>query len=244
MNFGLQNRLCLVTASSKGIGRATAEALATEGARVVLSGREEASLAQAAQDIKATGTLACDLSLPASVTDLSKNFSNKFGSPEILVINMPGPPKGAFQDLAWNDWQKGFETLFSPAVQLIQWAAPAMKAAKFGRIILLTSLSAKEPIARMPISSSLRAGLGNLVKLLARDLASSNITVNAVLPGWTLTPGVQKLNVAETLAPTLPQQRLLLPKEVGDVAAFLCSTQASGLTGQSILVDGASTTSY
>jgi 3-oxoacyl-[acyl-carrier protein] reductase len=241
MNLSLNGKISLVTASTQGIGLAIARSLAAESARVVLSSRDESRLNSISSEIGAFGIVPADLSKPKEVESLCHRFTMAFGSPEILVINMPGPPKGLLMDLEWTDWQMGFEALFSPAVQLMKWAMPAMKEKGFGRIVLVTSLAAKEPIAKMPISSSLRTGLSSLVKLASRDLIAHGITVNAVLPGWTLTPGVEKLKVAEAMAPTLPQKRLLHPQEIGDVACFLCSQQASGLTGQSILVDGGAT---
>lgn len=241
MNFNLTGKISLVTASTQGIGLAIARSLVAESARVVLSSRDESRLKAVSSEIGAFGVVPADLSKPKEVESLCHRFTTAYGSPEVLVINMPGPPKGLFMDLEWSDWQTGFEALFSPAVQLMKWAIPSMKEKGFGRIILVTSLAAKEPIAKMPISSSLRAGLSSLVKLASRDLIAQGITVNAVLPGWTLTPGVEKLKVAEAMAPTLPQKRLLHPHEIGDVTCFLCSQQASGLTGQSILVDGGAT---
>ncbi len=244
MDFHLNNKLALVTASSQGIGLAIAQSLIAEQVKVVLSSRSEDRLQSLSREVGSFGILPADLSKPKSIELLSESFEKQFGSPDILVVNMPGPPKGLFMDLNWSDWQTGFEALFSPAIQLVKWAVPSMKKKGFGRIVLVTSLAAKEPIAKMPISSSLRAGLSNLVKLSSRELIEFNVTINAILPGWTLTPGVEKLKVADSMAPNLPQKRLLRPSEIGDVACFLCSSNASGITGQSILVDGGATNAW
>lgn len=239
MDLGLRERRALVLGGSAGLGRAVAAALVAEGARVAICARNQARVEAAAREMGAVAGLSCDLSAPGSGRGAVEAAAKRLGGVDVLVTNAGGPPKGRFLDISEGMWREGFQSLWLSAVEAIQAALPAMRQRRWGRIVLITSTAAKEPIAGLTVSSGLRAGLLGLVKSLAPEVAEDGVTVNALLPGYTATERIAELGVPEeTLAEGIPARRLGRPEELGAVAAFLASERAAYVTGQAIAVDG------
>jgi len=262
MELGLTGKVALVAASSQGLGRACAEALAREGARVVINGRRPEALAQAAQAIRQVmavkgadvHTVAGDVSDPEAISRLIKATLARFGQLDILVTNGGGPAPGRFADLSERDWQAGLDSTFWPVLRLIRAAIPHLTAAKErggGRIINIVSTSVKQPIPGLFLSNALRPAVIGLAKSLSIELAPDGILVNNVCPGFFDTDRIKHVyearaegtpytveQVAEQAAEAIPLCRLGDPRELGSVVAFLASDKASYLTGQTISVDG------
>lgn len=239
MDLGLKGKKALVMGGSTGLGFAIAEALAQEGARVAICSRGEDALQKAARQIGAAAAISTDLSKPLAGAKIVEEVSKKLGGLEILVTNTGGPPKGKFQDITPEGWQAGFQSLWMSAVDAMRTALPAMRAQKWGRIVLITSVAGREAMAGMTVSNGLRAGLLGLTKSAANDVAVDGVTINALLPGYTKTERLAELGVAdEVIAANVPAKRLGRPEELGALAAFLCSEKAAYITGQCIACDG------
>ncbi len=239
MDLQLKGKKALVFGSSTGIGRAIAQALIAEGASVALSARTESTLADAAKEMGAAAYFSCDLSQSGRAREVTQKASAKLGGLDILVINSGGPKKNAFADVSQDQWLEDFQTLWLSAVDSIKAALPGMKERKYGRILLVTSLAAKEPLPGLTSSNGLRAGLAGLAKSLANEVAAEGITINSILPGYTDTERLKELNLPEEkIRQMIPAGRLARPEELGDLAAFLASPRAGYLTAQSIAVDG------
>lgn len=256
MDFGIRNRAAMVAAASKGLGKAIALSLAREGCRVSISSRSRESLDAARREIAdATGSevvaIEGDVGRPEDLQRWFDETSSRFGSVDILVTNTGGPPAARFMALTDEQWETGIATTLMNVVRLSRLVVPGMQQRKWGRIVHLTSLVAKQPIDLLTISSTLRAGLSALTKTMANQFARDNILVNALLPGHILTDRQRHLNeirareegiaveeYARRSEETIPLGRFGRPEEIGDVVAFLCSERASYLTGATIQVDG------
>lgn len=163
----------------------------------------------------------------------------RFQGLDVLVINTGGPKEGDFAALTLKDWQEGFDKLFYSAIETIQAALPVMQKNRWGRIILCSSTSAKEPISALTISSAFRSGLSGLAKTLSQQLASYGITVNVIMPGFIATQRLYELDLdIANITQEIPLKRLGKPEEVGALACFLASEQAGYITGQLIACDG------
>lgn len=256
MDLGLKDKVALVAAASRGLGRAVAEELAAEGARLVLCARDPATLAETAASI-ADSTGAHVLAVPSDVTDVDQiarvvqSGNERFGRIDILVTNAGGPPAGRFDQLSREQWEQASRlTLFS-AIELARQVLPGMKERRWGRILNITSIAVKQPVDNLMLSNSLRAGLTGFARTLANEVAADGVTVNNILPGYTRTERLEEL--AEMMADKLgisaaefrgkweqeiPMGRLGEPREFAALAAFLVSERASYITGTSIQVDG------
>ena len=256
MNLGLQNRVALVRGASAGIGYACALELAREGARVFLCSRSEARASEAARRIH-DETGASVAGFEADVTDaqaaerfvkLAQEQARKI---DILVTNAGGPPASSFADADIDTFRTAFELTALSAIRLAKLVLPGMRERKWGRIINITSVSAKQPIDGLLFSNTVRPGLTGWAKSVANEVAVDNVTVNNVAPGYTLTErqnehaetraralGKSKAEMIELWAAQAPIKRLADPREIGFAVAFLASERASYITGVTLPVDG------
>lgn len=246
MDLQIAGRTALVTGASKGIGYAVAAALAAEGARLVVNGRDEGALREAAERLRAGGAevhpIAGDVSQSKQVKALLAATREAAGDPAILVANAGGPPTGAAEDLEDGAWAQGFDLTLMSGVRLARGVMPAMKAAGWGRVVFVTSLAVKQPIANLTLSNAFRAAVTAYARTLANEVAEHGVTVNAVAPGWTLTERLDGLisddYARARLIATIPAKRFAEAAEVAAAAAYLCSVQAGYVTGQTLVVDG------
>jgi 3-oxoacyl-[acyl-carrier protein] reductase len=256
MDLGLKDKVALVAAGSRGLGRAVAEELATEGASLVICARDAATLAETTAAI-ADETGAHVLGVPADVTDpaqvqrLVASGNERFGRIDILVTNAGGPPAGRFDQLTQEQWEHATRLTLYSAVHLTREVLPGMKARRWGRILNITSIAVKQPVDGLLLSNSLRAALTGFARTLANEVATDGITVNNVLPGYTRTERLEELarmmadkqGISESQfrgrwEREIPMRRLGEPHELAALAAFLVSERASYITGTSIQVDG------
>lgn len=238
MDLGLAGKRALVMGASSGLGKAIARALRAEGAMVAVCARGPERLQETARELGATA-IACDLSVPGAGEGVVRQALEALGGLDILVCNTGGPPAGRFEELSSAQWQAGFQGLFMSTLDAIRAALPTMRAHGFGRILLVTSVAAKEPIANLTVSNALRAGLLGLTNSLSREVAAHGVTVNALLPGYTRTERLVELGVTdEQLASQIPAGRLGQPEELADLTTFLASERAAYVTGQAIACDG------
>ena len=242
----------MVAAASKGLGRATAESLAREGCRLSICSRSLESLEDAKRAVGGDVlAVACDVSKPGDLQRWVDATLERFGQIDILVTNTGGPPAAKFLALSEEQWQQGIEGVLMNVVRVCRMVIPDMQKRKWGRIVHITSLVAKQPMDLLTISSTLRAGLSALTKTMAEQLAPDNVLVNAILPGQIATDRQIVLNEARAkdqgvsvddfvsrVTQTIPLRRFGRPEEIGDVIAFLCSEPASYITGVSLQVDG------
>ena len=246
MDLLIAGKSALVTGASKGIGFAVASALAAENVRLVINARDAGALAEAAERLRAAGAevhpVAGDVSQPKHVKALLSAAKEAVGDVSILVANAGGPPTGPAETLDDAAWAQGFELTLMSAVRLARGVVPAMKAAGWGRVVFVTSLSVKEPIANLTLSNAFRSGVTAFARTLANEVAEHGVTVNSVAPGYTLTERLDELfsddYARARLVSTIPAKRFGKPEEIASAAAFLCSAPAGYVTGQLLLVDG------
>ncbi len=256
MDLGLRDKVALVAASSRGLGRAVAEELAAEGARLVLCARGEAALRETAASIEqASGqrvvAVAADLGEVAGVERVVAEAVRAFGRVDVLVTNTGGPPSGPFESHSSDVWRDAVRHNLESVLNLTRLVIPGMRERRWGRIINVTSIAAKQPVANLILSNTVRAGVTGFARTLANEVAPSGITVNNVLPGYTRTRRVEdlaaQLAAARGTAPNaaveaweseIPMARLGEPREFAALVAFLASERASYITGTSITVDG------
>lgn len=252
MDFGIRGRKAIVCASSRGLGYGCALALAREGVEVVLNGRDEKRLAQAADEIgKATGTKIIPVAADVARPEGQKALFAACPEPDILVNNNAGPPFRDFRELTREQMLEGVTANMVVAIELIQKAIDPMMAKKFGRIVNITSGTVKMPLVGLDLSSGARAGLTAFLAGVARSVAASNVTINFLLPGAfdtdrlrsNIENNAKKQNISFDQAranriAAVPARRLGTADEFGAACAFLCSAQAGYLTGQNILIDG------
>jgi len=239
MELKLKGKRALVQGASQGLGRAIAEALIQEGAKVAICSRDPDRIAKAGREIGAAAAIAADLNHPGAGTTLIKMAEEHLGGLDILVTNTGGPPKGAFEELTVAQWQEGFQSLWLSATDSIRAALPGMRKRQWGRILLVTSVAGREPMNHMNVSNGLRAGLLGLTKSISNEIAKDGITINALLPGYTDTERLQELNIPkERITSQIPAGRLGKPEELAALATFLSSEPAAYITGQAIACDG------
>jgi 3-oxoacyl-[acyl-carrier protein] reductase len=256
VDLGLRGKVALVAASSKGLGKASALALAREGAAVTICARTEADLEAAAEEIRAETraevlAVAADLTIAEGIHKVVTATVERFGGVDVLVNNSGGPKPGKFPDLTDEDWRQAFEVVTLNFVRLVREVVPHMRQKRWGRIIGIQSISVKEPVEYIDLSNGLRPGIAGLMKAIMPDLATDRITINLVLPGMFLTARINPAlagrgsdideELAAQLAPlaaTIPLGRLGEPIELGNLVAFLASEQASYITGAVYQVDG------
>lgn len=256
MDLGVRGRVALICGGSAGLGYATAAALAAEGARLALNGRDPARLAAAVVRLRSeTGAevegLPADVSVRADAERLVQRTAAALGPVEILLCNAAGPSPGPFLDHSPDDWQAAIDLNLLSAVNLCRAAVPAMRERGWGRILCVASIAAKQPQSGLMLSTTARAGLLGFAKTLADELAPAGITVNVLCPGLIATDRLRSLArtraeasggtveaaMADNAA-SVPARRVGQPEEFGAVAAFLASDLASYVTGTALSIDG------
>jgi 3-oxoacyl-[acyl-carrier protein] reductase len=251
MDLGLEGRRALVTAASRGLGRACAEALAREGARVFISSRDEAALGELAGRIGAAGYRACDVTDRDAVIALVHEAAEKLGGLDILVVNAGGAPPGLLEEIDDETWERSFKLTTMSAMWMTRTALPHLRKSGHGRIVAITSAFVKEPSDRLMLSNALRPGVTGVMRMLSHQLAGEGITVNCIGPNAILTDRTRSIaqadaekggtsveDVLEKNAKALPMKRYGDPAELGALCAFLCSDLAGYITGQTIVIDG------
>ena len=247
MDLGIQNKVALILASSKGLGKAVAIELAKEGAKVIICGTDAAALATTKAEIEAiapnnVASFVCDITDEAQRKNLVEQSVKAFGNIEILVTNTGGHAAGAFEQFNLDDWKQLYNLLFLSAVDIIKQVLPGMKEKGFGRILTITSVAVKQPADNLISSNAVRTSLLGLVKSLSNEVAIHGITVNNLLPGYTHTNRLENLieknPKVNEVKDTIPMKRFGTPEEFAAAAAFLVSERASYITGQSLAVDG------
>lgn len=258
MDLGLEGKIAMVAAASKGIGLAIAKELAAEGCLLSICARNEETLEAAVEQIPAeTRPYVVDVSSQEDLDWWLGETRKDIGEPDILITNTGGPPAGPVFDLTDEQWQSGVDSTLMNVVRLSRMVREGMVAKGWGRIIHVTSLVAKEPSALLPISSTLRTGLMALTRLQATELAPHGVTVNAILPGNTMTDrqkhlvevraekeGITPAQALQRQFDSIPMGRFAEPEEIAAAAAFLCSSRAAYITGVSLLVDGGATRTF
>jgi 3-oxoacyl-[acyl-carrier protein] reductase len=252
MDLGIRGRRAIVCASSQGLGKGCALALAEAGASLVINGRNRHLLEKTAEEIR----LATKVDVTPVLADITTSEGQELllaacPAPDILINNNGGPPFRDFHDLDRQAMLTGVTMNMVTPIELIQKAIDGMAARGFGRIVNITSLSVKMPLAGLDLSSAARAGLTAFVAGVARGVADKNVTINNLLPGSfdtarlrggilasAKTHGVSESEIARRSQEAIPAKRFGTPSEFGQVCAFLCSVHAGYITGQNILLDG------
>ncbi|PYN94484.1 MAG: 3-oxoacyl-ACP reductase [Candidatus Rokuibacteriota bacterium] len=252
MDLGLTGKTALVTAASKGLGKACALGFAAEGARVAMCARTEADLTAAADEIRGkTGAdvlaLRADVTRAEDVTTLISRTLERFGGIDVLVANCGGPPRGGIGEMTDEQWRQAFDVSVLSTVRLIRGVLPSMRARRWGRVLTIQSVSVKQPVDGLLLSNAVRPGVAGLVKTLSPELGRDNITINVVCPGPIMTDrflsgasqaGVPVDDYVKTAAKGVPLGRIGTPEELASVVVFLASERASYVTGVALQVDG------
>jgi len=256
VDLGIKDRVALVTAASKGLGKAVATQLALEGAKVIICSRNLESLQKAKSEIanitnKEVSIIACDVTDEKQVKQMIDSIMKEFGSLDILVCNAGGPPAGTTDDFGLEDYRQAIELNLLSTINLCNLAIPKMREKNWGRIVVITSISVKQPINTLVLSNTARAGATGFLKTLSNQVAADGITVNAVCPGYTKTQRVENLahvfvesgkgsldDFYNKLEIDIPMKRIGTTYEFGQVVAFLVSEGAGYITGVSLQVDG------
>lgn len=256
MDLGLRGKVAIIAGGSQGLGKAVAMEMTREGAKVAIGALDDPELPKAVEEIHAA-TGGDVFGIPVDVTDAdqAKNFVRKaiahFGTVDILVNNAGGPPSKTFLEIDDDLWQFGVKLNLMSTILMTREAVPAMMEKRWGRIINMTSVAVKQPIDGLILSNTVRSGVIGLAKTLSNELATYNITVNNVCPGYTMTERVRKLAIvtAEKQGTTpevvikgweaeVPMRRMGTPEEFAALVTFLASERASYITGASIQIDG------
>ena len=256
MNLGIAGKAAIVSAASRGIGKAVAIGLAKEGVNMTICARNEAGLLKTAHEIESS----CSVKVLPIVADLIKSTDvqllvqatvDRFGWVDILVTNAGGPPTGPSLSFSDQDWERAMVLNLLSTVRLCREVIPIMKGQGWGRIVNMVSVAAKQPLEGMILSNSIRPAVIGLAKTLSQEVAADNITVNSICPGWILTDRLVSIvkkraeshnkSYESTLAEissAIPARRCGTPEEVASLAIFLASEKASYITGATIQVDG------
>lgn len=256
MELGIKDRVVIVTGASQGIGRASAEAFAVEGAKLAICARNQKTLEAAASQIQKAHRVEV-LAEAVDVTDFEAvklfvhRVAKKFGRIDVCVANSGGPPAKNFLSVTMDEWQRAVDANFLSFVNLAREVIPHMQRNRWGRFITITSISVKQPIPDLVMSNAVRTAVVGLVKSLANEFGKDGILVNNVAPGYTATERLKELagtralatavgekEIYERWAAEIPVRRIGKPEEIADAILWLASERASYVTGQTLLVDG------
>ncbi|MHA1489653.1 MAG: SDR family oxidoreductase [Promethearchaeota archaeon] len=260
MNLGLENKVALILASSKGLGQACAKSFYEEGANVVICSRSGENLKKAKEKIESLESIIKENKVYSVVTDLLhekqieklvEKTLKEFGKIDILIHNAGGPPSGPINQIKKEDWSKSIDLNLLSLIRISNLVVPLMKKQKSGRIIAITSVSVKQPLQNLVLSNTTRLGVVGYMKTLANEYAKYNILANVVCPGPTLTDRMKEL-INKTVQDTgkseemvkkmwteqIPLGRLGKPEELANLVVFLASERANFITGTVIQVDG------
>jgi 3-oxoacyl-[acyl-carrier protein] reductase len=255
MDLGLKDRVAIVAASSSGLGKAVALALAREGARIAMCSRHRETIEAAAREVAAQGVEVLaepvDVTREDQVHALVARTRERFGRIDICVTNAGGPPAKTFEQTTIQDWRSALDLNLMSTLYFAHTVLPLMKERRWGRFVTITSVAVKQPIDGLILSNSVRSGVLGLVKSLANEYGPYNVLVNNVCPGYTLTArlremrkkvadeeGVTPEEIEQRWAKQVPLRRVGSPSEFADVVTFLASERAAYITGSSIAVDG------
>jgi 3-oxoacyl-[acyl-carrier protein] reductase len=237
MDLRIAGRRAAVAAASRGLGFATAAALAAEGAHVAICGRDQDSIAEAADRVGNRAVpLVADVSSAGGAQSFVGAARDALGGIDILVTNAGGPPRGDFSSTDLDGYLAAFELNCLSVITMCNAAVPEMRRRRWGRVVAITSIAVRQPIPGLILSNTARAGATGFLKTLAREVAGDGVTVNSLQPGTHDTDRVRQLGLTD--ASGIPAGEIGRPERFGAIAAFLCSEQASFLTGSAIPVDG------
>lgn len=256
MDMGIKDKVAIVAASSKGLGKAVAMGLAREGVKLTICARGEEELRKTASEIESeTGVevlaVPSDVSKHEEIENVVSESINKYSTVDIMVNNAGGPPVGVFEEFSLKDWQKAVELNLFSTITFSKLVIPYMKKNNWGRIINMTSYTVKEPVDGLILSNTVRAGITGLTKTLSNELGAYNILVNNVSPGRIHTDRITQLaeerakrsgatfeEALKSMDEGIPLGRVGQPHEFANLVVFLASERASYITGDTILIDG------
>ena len=240
MDLGISGRTALVTGASRGLGLSSAKALSNAGVKVCLASRSTDQLSVAAQELSSDcHIIAADLSDPSSIQSMLGEVKEIFGVVDILVANAGGPPPGNFETTATEDFSEAIQLNLLSTVEMCKGLIPEMVDRGWGRVVAITSIAVREPIAQLILSNTARSGLTSFLKTTATEVAGAGVTVNSIQPGLHATERLTELyEDLQGVAANVPTGKLGNPDDFGEVVAFLCSEQAKFITGAAIPVDG------
>ena len=245
VDLGLKGKRAAVAAASAGLGFATAAALAEEGVRVAICGRRADKVDEAVDRLGGDAVgIVCDVGRPEEAARFVSDAAGALGGVDILVPNAGGPPAGTFASTAVDAYGPALDLNLVSTVAMCKAAVPAMQANGWGRVVAITSIAVRQPVATLILSNTARAGVTAFLSTLAREVAADGVTVNSVQPGFHATDRVTALHgdeaAIEQLVRGIPAKAIGQPEDFGHVAAFLCSEHARYITGAHLQVDGGS----
>lgn len=253
MDLGIAGRRALLTASSRGLGKACAVALAAEGVDVTINGLDQANLDATAAEIRSLGVEVTTVAADINTHEGRAKLLDACPDPDILVNNNWGPPPGDWLSFEYEDWLRAVESNMLAPIMLIKAVVPAMRERKFGRIVNITSQMVKSPFSVMGLSAGARAGLTAACKALSRDVAPDNVTINNLLPERIDTErqvymaqrraassGMSYEDARAEMVESIAAKRMGRPEEFGAMCAYLCSAHTGYISGQNIQLDGGS----
>lgn len=256
MELNIEGKVAVVTASSKGLGKAVAEALAKEGVKLAICSRDKERIEKAADSISAQYEVevladVCDVTNKKSIESFQRKVIDHFNACHILYANAGGPPPGKAEDFTGEDFKKAVDLNLMSTINLIYAFLPFMKNQRWGRILASASITVKQPLPTLALSNVSRAGVVAFVKTLSKEVAPFNVTANTLAPGYIMTERVQELlenqaqnqgisyhEALEKLRSTIPTKTIGKPEDFGALCAFLASEHAAYITGETFLIDG------
>ena len=256
MDLNIKGKVAVVTASSKGLGRAVAQALAKEGVKLALCSRNKKRIEETADSISAAYKVdvladVCDVTDKNSIESFQRKVMDHFKACHILYANAGGPPPGKAEDFSGEDFKKAVDLNLMSTINLVYAFLPFMKNQKWGRILASASITVKQPLPTLALSNVSRAGVVAFIKTLSKEVASFNVTANTLAPGYIMTERVHQLlehqaqtqgisyeDALEKLCNSIPTKTIGKPEDFGALCAFLASEYAAYITGETFLIDG------